>query len=598
MRHKKITAAVIILILAGGYFYFNSGSKSVGTVVYAYGTASKGMIAQSVSGSGQVSVADQADVKSKVAGDVTKIGVSAGQAVKTGDILVQLDSTDAQKAVRDAQAGLDSANLSLEKMKQDNSLLILQSQDAVTAAEQSLQDGKDNLNKDYAQGFTSVASAFLDLPSIMAGLDDIVNGASSYVTQSSSSYLDYYYNGIKNYDSTAAKYQNEAALAYQTAKSKYDANFLNYKSASRFSDPAVIESLVNETYETTKSASEAIKNVNNLVQRYEDVLLGQNIKPQTFADTQLTILGGYTTKINSHLADLISFKQTIQNDKDAIESAQRTIDEKIKSLQNLKTLTNPYNIQSQELNVQQKESALSDAKETLAYYTIRAPFDGAVASVDVKKADSIAVNSAVATIITNQLTANISLNEVDVASVKTDQKATLTFDAVSDLTLTGHVAEIDTIGTVSQGVVSYNVMIAFDTQDDRIKPGMSATAAIITKVKSDVLLVPNSAVKSNAAGNYVEIPVQPVNGESTGSSATGQSTRQQAVVAGLSDDNSTEIVSGLGEGDAIVIKTTAQAAAKTTQSSGSLFNMFGGGGPQRTTGGSTTTTRTNSSNVR
>src|SRR5207248_903868 len=84
-------------------------------------------------------------------------------------------------------------------------------------------------------------------------------------------------------------------------------------------------------------------------------------------------------------------------------------------------------------------------------------------------------------------------------------KATLTFDAIPDLTISGTVAEIDSLGTVSQGVVTYNVKISFDTQDSRIKGAMSVSAAIITEVKQDVLVVLNSAVKSSSGASYVEM---------------------------------------------------------------------------------------------
>ena len=65
----------------------------------------------------------------------------------------------------------------------------------------------------------------------------------------------------------------------------------------------------------------------------------------------------------------------------------------------------------------------------------------------------------------------------DFLTIKVGDKATLTFDAVTDLSISGQVAEIDTVGTVSQGVVSYALKIAFDTQDTRVKPGMTVSAA-------------------------------------------------------------------------------------------------------------------------
>ena len=255
-----------------------------------------------------------------------------------------------------------------------------------------------------------------------------------------------------------------------------------------------------------------------------------------------------------------------------VASAKNTVDQKTNPC-TLQILTNQISDQSQQLKCFAKRNGLADARETLGYYTIRAPFDGVVAAVDVQKGDSIGANAAVATVITNNQIATISLNEVDAANVKVGQKATLTFDAISDLTMTGHVSAIDTIGTVSSGVVSYNVTIAFDTQNDQVKPGMSTTAAIVTNIKQDVLLVPNSAIKSNAAGNYVSVPAQAVNGAASGSSENGVTVKQQTVMIGLADGDNTEITSGLNEGDTVVTKTATQAATQSTQSTSALSRI-------------------------
>jgi HlyD family secretion protein len=107
-----------------------------------------------------------------------------------------------------------------------------------------------------------------------------------------------------------------------------------------------------------------------------------------------------------------------------------------------------------------------------------------------KKGESISSGGTVATLITEQQVAEISLNEVDVAQVEVGQKVTLTYDAIEDLQISGSVAEVDLIGTTNQGVVSYTVTILFDTQDERIKPGMSVSATIITEIKQEVIVVP------------------------------------------------------------------------------------------------------------
>ena len=189
--------------------------------------------------------------------------------------------------------------------------------------------------------------------------------------------------------------------------------------------------------------------------------------------------------------------------------------------------------------------------------------------------------------ITKQKVADISFNEIDAAKIKVGQKATITFDAISELTLTGKVIEADLVGTVSQGVVTYNIKIGFDTQDDRVKPGMSVSAEIITDVIQDVLVVPNSGVKSQGGAHYVEIFDQKFrDGQNSQGIVSSTAPKKQSVEIGISDDSFTEIISGLNEGDVVVSRTISSNSAQTqtTQQSGGGFRIPGlpsGGGTRR-----------------
>ncbi|MDO8743163.1 MAG: efflux RND transporter periplasmic adaptor subunit, partial [Candidatus Azambacteria bacterium] len=256
----------------------------------------------------------------------------------------------------------------------------------------------------------------------------------------------------------------------------------------------------------------------------------------TLVNTYRGNLQIYIGQVNGHLSDLINIQNTIRN--------------------------TPLDVNSQELSIKQRENALLDAQEKLDDYYIRAPFGGVVAKINVKNSDSVSSGAAVVTFITWQKLAQISLNEVDIAKIKMGQKATLTFDAIPDLAITGEVAQIDSIGAVSQGVVTYNIQIAFDTQDDRVKPGMSVSAAVITDTKQDVLLAPNAAVKSQGGSYYVETPTR------------------QPVEIGIANDTMTEIISGLKEGDSVVTRTiTASTQTNTTTpQTGLRIPGMGGGG--------------------
>ena len=309
--------------------------------------------------------------------------------------------------------------------------------------------------------------------------------------------------------------------------------------------------------------------------------------------THQSALDSYTNTTNSHLLNTLAIKRTIEDSEGAITNADRTIAEKNESLVKLKAGADALDIQSQELAIRQRENALLDAKEKLADYVVRAPFDGIIAKADVKKGDSVSSGSILATLITRQKLAEISLNEVDVAKVNVGGKATLTFDAVPDLTITGQVAELDQVGTISQGVVTYMITIAFDTQDDRVKTAMSVSAAIVTEARPHALLVPNSAVKSQGNASYVEMPSEA--DRALAATATGggvifqEPIRRQMIEVGLSNDELTEVTSGLNEGDLVVtrmIQPNAQQS-QTPQQSGSIRipGIGGGGGGFRGGGG-------------
>lgn len=171
----------------------------------------------------------------------------------------------------------------------------------------------------------------------------------------------------------------------------------------------------------------------------------------------------------------------------------------------------------------------------------------------------------------------VSLSEVDVVSVKTGDKATLSFDALPDKTFTGKVLGINTTGSVSSGVTTYPAIIQLDTPNDVILPNMSATANIITNIKNDVLTVPSTSVQTASGQPTVRVLK---NGQMS----------NVIVETGLTSDTQTEIISGLSEGETVVtslITSTSGSSGSSSPFSGGLrIGGFGGGGNAvRSTGG-------------
>jgi len=167
----------------------------------------------------------------------------------------------------------------------------------------------------------------------------------------------------------------------------------------------------------------------------------------------------------------------------------------------------------------------------------------------------------------SSLQAQVQIAETDRPKVKIGQKAELTFDAVPNLTITGKVAQIDAVGTVSSGVVTYGVAITFDVQDKRLNPGMTAAASIVTQVDPDVLLVPNAAVKTDTSGStYVQVIDTP-----------GGTPRNVDVTVGPASDTQTEITSGLTGSENVVTQTISANSGSSSTGSRSGLQVLGGG---------------------
>jgi macrolide-specific efflux system membrane fusion protein len=203
---------------------------------------------------------------------------------------------------------------------------------------------------------------------------------------------------------------------------------------------------------------------------------------------------------------------------------------------------------------------------------VTAPISGTVNAVNIKNGDDLSrvsgsSSNAQAPMIIGDLgtlKAQVEVNEVDIPNISIGQKTVLTFDALEGFTATGKVEKMDSLGTIDQGVVIYNVTISFDTLDSRVRPDMSVSANIIGDVKQNVLLVPSSAVKSDSNGDYVEV-------------LNGQTPERKSVQVGVSNNTDTEIVSGINAGENVVTQTITSGTSNATSNSNSRSSSGGGG---------------------
>lgn len=240
------------------------------------------------------------------------------------------------------------------------------------------------------------------------------------------------------------------------------------------------------------------------------------------------------------------------------------------------------NILSRKIDIANKSLAVAElnyknALSDSAKRQVTSPIDGTVNAINIKNGDDLSrlssSNSSQAPIIVGDLStlkAQVQVNEVDIPGVSLGQKVMMTFTAIDGLAVSGKVEKMDALGTITQGVVNYNVTIGLDTLDGRLRPGMSVSAKIITAVKQDVITVPNSALKVQGNKTYVEVL-------NNGASVPEQRT---SIEIGVANNTDTEIKSGINVGDNVVTQTIDPNVKTTTPAAGGGIRLpgIGGGG--------------------
>jgi HlyD family secretion protein len=213
--------------------------------------------------------------------------------------------------------------------------------------------------------------------------------------------------------------------------------------------------------------------------------------------------------------------------------------------------------------VKQKEAALAQAQINLDHTTIRSPVNGVVVNRAVDVGQTVAATLQAPTLFTiaqdlTKMQVETSVDEADIGRIRADTPVHFSVDAFAGETFTGHVAQIRKAPQVVQNVVTYTVVVAVDNPAGRLLPGMTANVRFETARKSDVLKVPNAALRFRPAGEAAGRSVVWVLGRDGRPASI-------AVTPGISDGAFTEIVRGdLRPGQSVLVGAEGGAPAPTS----------------------------------
>lgn len=201
-----------------------------------------------------------------------------------------------------------------------------------------------------------------------------------------------------------------------------------------------------------------------------------------------------------------------------------------------------------QLQVEQAQLSLDQARHQLEGTTLGAPHDGTVTLVAIQEGEVSGGQPAFVLTDLSQYHVDITVDEIDIGRVSAGQPVTITLDALPDEILGGQISEIAQTAQLDTGVVTYKVTVDLAATDAPLRTGMTTNVDIVTEKRENVLLVPNRYVR-----------IDRTTGKAFVDRAEGDQVQPIEIQIGLRDEFQSEVLAGLDEGDRVVlIKTSSQ----------------------------------------
>ncbi|GEM_PF-391554 len=499
---------------------------------------------------------------------------------KAQDPYTELDLTQDKLAVAQAELALAEAKDNLEKAQNPYTELDLtQAELAVAQAEADLEDAKDSqetlLNPDLEVAQIAVRDATANLESAKSQLVVVQNNPDNAAKlRTLEAEADWYRN---NYWEAQQKFENG-----KIDQQKLDQEYSNMLAAeerltsARAQAESSLASAQNRVTQAEETLQDAQKNLAELQG-------GPTALELTRAETKVTQAEYTLAKAQENLAEIEAGPDPseVTRAETQVAQAEYNLAKGQETLADIEAGSDPSEVTRAEAQVAQAEYNLAKAQDTLAKTeagpdpkeievaqarvisaqanlegaqaaleaaTMVAPFDGTIISVGAEKGDLVSSNAIVVTLadLTNLRVLAI-VDETDISNVEIGQEVEATFDAFPGLSFLGQVLEVPLQGTLSQNVLTYEVPVSLEGAEGvALKTGMTANLNIVVGRRENALLVPAMAVQQSEEGPVVMVQDTP--------QGTAVATPVQV---GLSDGTYVEIVSGLIEGDRVVVEYQA-----------------------------------------
>lgn len=454
------SSVAVVLVVAVGIstiMIYKNKTSNTSKVQQRTVTVSKGNIEVSLSGSGTVESASTSDLMSNVEGKITKAYFKEGDSIKKGDLLFEIDDTNAKLNIQKIQNQISQAQLNTNSTNKTFSNLIVTApiSGKVTGLTASVGDGVNNGMSLLT--ITDTEHLQLDVP---INLNDI--------------------SSVKEGQKVQIHIQDLFDTVTGTVTS-IDNN--TYTASNGGLVKNVVVSVTNPGRLSSGMTASADISTDNGVKSSCENAKFEYANKQTVKVYASGTIEQLNVKENQHVQKGIALARLSNDD---LQVSQMTNDLKVQDLGN----------------------QLAAAQKALEDYKIYSAIDGTLTTLSAEQGDSVKAGSALASIRNfNEMQFVISVDELDIEKVKVGQKASITIDALTETTkkpLSGEVIKKAMEGSSSNGVATYNVTIKIN-ETQNLLAGMNANASIILNSAENVLKVPLEAITKMGDKAFVRI---------------------------------------------------------------------------------------------
>jgi HlyD family secretion protein len=543
LRNPRVVVAALaaVALVLGALIYRDVfvPTKNTASTLTLF-TVARRTVTASVTGTGSLVPMAQRNLGFRESGTLTEIDVHVGDHVTAGQVLARIDPTTEQQALAAAQANLQIAEANLTSAQTPlTPAEVAQLQHAYNTAVQTYNDTVAQVNLTNTQDAGQVTSDQAQLSADQQALQ---------------------FNAIYQADLQAL---NTAKAALAADKATFNA-----------------DGCATQTYPYSGQCATDFTTVSN------DQLTVSTDQSAINTMPAVTQLNTDQARLNADLAKQQSDRTGGQHSINAAAASVTNARDQLTT----STQSKPNQVLSAQAQVASAQAALTAAQQNLAGTTLTAPMSGTIDAINGVVGDSAGPaqgataeapgtaaplpssgGTASSFMVIGNDTAMVTVvpfAESDAAKVAFDQDATITFDALPNVSIKGKVIAVAGAPVVTSGVVNYYATISLDQTDKNLKEGMTSNATVIVSTATNAIVVPNLAITRLGGQAYVNVEQ---NGQQV----------QTAIETGVVGDQYTEVTSGLTEGAQVVIPSLRLPTGTNTRGgagAGGGGVRFGGGG--------------------